>query len=213
MDHSSVPAADGGTGTLTDPKRQPTVAVTIPTVRFAKSDTSHSSSMETTSTVTPGSSNVSIKSSISIAAGEEDSFDKSEPVTSPLSIGPGKRGMGGGEGEGRRTSVRQSVEVTVPHVCSGDSISVTESVVSTPHQGQGELSISELTPSETQGTIEVHLTPLPPPPTLPLQRKYMFVWVVFLSFLLLIYTYIVASTLLYAFTCISVHLLLHVLLV
>ena len=162
-DHLSVPTADGGT--LKDPKnRGPSATVTIPTVRFAKSDTSCSSSMETTSVVTPGSSNTSVRS---ITAGEEDSFDKSAPVSI------GRREIGRGEEERRGTSVRQSVELTVPGVYTADSSSVTDSVVSTPNQGQGELSISDLTPSETQATIDEHLTPHPPPPTttLPLQRK------------------------------------------
>ena len=104
-----------------------------------------------------------------MVAGEEDCFDKSAPVTAP---GIGKGEVGRGEEERRGMSVRQSVEVTVPQVYTADSSSVTDSVVSTPHQGQGELSISDLTPSETQTTIEEHLTTHPPPTTtLPLQRK------------------------------------------
>ena len=140
--------------------------------------------MTTTSAVTPSSSMsflTSTGSSVSVAAeleGQEPYIESKSaqmketrvPGTDPHSGSfqpttvQGTKTREGREKVGENP-IRHSVEVTMPRVA--DSSSVTESVLSTPQhqqQGAGELSMSELTPSED--TVEQHLPPttatLPP---------------------------------------------------
>ena len=188
LEHSTLPAG------ANEQKIRGSVHVSIPTAKVSQSDSSYSSSMATTSAVSPStleSSSTSVRSSISISTVREDDDDRSKytqtsktraTASDPCSSifvqeRSERRGM---RGEKEREKVARHSAVEGQVLCTTDSSSpATQSVISTPppprHQGPGELSVSDLTPSEVQFNPEEE-TPtcttaaLPTTVALPLQR-------------------------------------------
>ena len=176
-----------------DQKSRGSVHISIPTAKVSKSDSSYSSSLATTSAVTPStleSSSTSFRSSISMSADREDDehhFDRlkstqvsnnratrTDPHSSAFVEGVEKRGE---REEGEMAARHSVVERQVLHATDSSS-PATQSVISTlppQPQGVGELSVSDLTPSEVQFNPEGE-TPAtatsPKSATIPLQRTY-----------------------------------------
>lgn len=175
--------------------------VTIPTMKYTESDYSYSSSMATTSVTTPSSLGNSLSMSGCSSAGVEDRehvsrphSDKLKSATTEKIIGPTTQsdnvpnvnhGVGttiGVERWKKESSRQPMTEGKVPQDLESSMDSVASPTSFHHHHqqrqqqqhvmGGGELSVSDLTPSEIQYSTEQ--TPVSQPPAvLPLQCMYM----------------------------------------
>ena len=153
-------------------KAHKSVHVTVPTVKFNETD--HSDS--TSSVVTPSSFSTSIRSSISITADKEEYSDAQTRHRVPFNKSSGPNNQLGGVSRGiGMMKGGDELENESELTCHAtDSSSVTDAALSTPHQqpqqGPGELSVSELTPSEVHCSTEDQPPPQTTTAALPIKR-------------------------------------------